>query len=212
MKIRILIADDHRIVRDGLHTLIDRQSDMEVVGEAENGSSAVRLTEQLNPDLIIMDVSMPDLNGIEATRDILAENPDAKVLALSMHSDRRYVTEMMQAGALGYMLKDCAFEELAAAIRSVNSNRQYLSPAISLTRAVRDPRRKEELTEPSLSKRQFDILRLLTEGKTISQIASVLKISPRTVETHRRNMIIKLDVNTTADLVRYALKEGICSA
>ncbi|MEW6214862.1 MAG: response regulator transcription factor, partial [Nitrospirota bacterium] len=131
MSIRILLADDHKIVLDGLHALLEKQPGMEVVAEAEDGRKTVQLVQKLLPDVVIMDIAMPDLNGIEATRQIVAETPNVKVVALSMHSDRRFVVEMFKAGALGYLLKDCAFEELANAIRSVVANRLYLSPKIA---------------------------------------------------------------------------------
>lgn len=131
MSIRILIADDHKIVRDGLHILIDRQIDMEVIGEAKNGQEAVELTKKLRPDVVIMDISMPDMNGIDATRLISEENCDVKIIALSMHSDRRFVVGMLEAGASGYLLKDRAFSELAGAIRLISENNSYMSPEIS---------------------------------------------------------------------------------
>ncbi len=131
MKIRVLIADDHRIVRDGLRTLIKKEKDMEVVGEAEDGRAALDLTRKLKPDVVIMDITMPDMNGITATRKILDDLPEVKVIALSMHSDRRFVAGMIEAGASGYLLKDCAFEELAEAIRTVHSSETYLSPQVA---------------------------------------------------------------------------------
>jgi DNA-binding NarL/FixJ family response regulator len=131
VSIRVLLADDHRIVRDGLRTLIMKQKDMEVVGEAEDGRTAVAMTKKLLPDVVIMDITMPDMNGITATRKIVGEIPGVKVIALSMHSDRRFVSGMLDAGALGYLLKDCAFEELADAIRMVHSNERYLSPQVA---------------------------------------------------------------------------------
>ncbi len=131
MTIRVLLADDHRIVRDGLRTLIKKQKDMEVVGEAEDGRTAIELTKELLPDVVIMDITMPDINGIKATQKILADVKGVRVIALSMHSDRRFVSGMLDAGASGYLLKDCAFEELAAAIRAVHTGKKYLSPQVA---------------------------------------------------------------------------------
>lgn len=211
MGIRILLADDHKIVRDGLRTLIDRQKGMEVVGEAENGRTAVALARKLSPDVVIMDVSMPDMNGIEATRQISRETRGVKVIALSMHSDRRFVTGMLEAGASGYLLKDCAFAELANAIRCVADNKSYLSPGISDI-VVRDYLQKASgkgiKSAPTLSNRERELIQLLAEGKSASDIASMLHISIKTVETHRRNIMIKLDISTMAELIKYSLREG----
>jgi two-component system, NarL family, response regulator NreC len=211
MGIKIIIADDHKIVRDGLKTLIDRQKGMEVIGEAENGRTAVALTRKLLPDIVIMDVSMPDMNGIEATRQIIKEVRGVKVIALSMHSDRRFVTGMLEAGSSGYLLKDCAFEELAKAIRCVADNKSYLSPGISDI-VVKDYLQKVSgnggSSSPTLSNREREIIQLLAEGKNASEISSLLHISVKTVETHRRNIMIKLDISTMAELIKYSIREG----
>jgi len=213
MKIRVLIADDHQIIRDGLHELLDKQPDMDVVGEAEDGRKALRLVDTLSPDVVVMDVSMPELNGIEATRRITAERTDVKVIALSMHSDRRFVTEMFKAGASGYLLKDCGFNELARAIREVASDRTYLSPAIAdavIREYVRNlPSAEGETVFSSLSDREREVLQLLAEGVSTREIAEKLFVSGKTVETHRQNIMRKLDLRSVAELTKYAIREGL---
>ena len=214
MNLRILLADDHKIVCEGLRTLIEKKPGMEVVGEAENGRMAVRLAQELSPDIVIMDVAMPDLNGIEATRQVLNNGPKVKVIALSMHSDRRFVVQMLKAGASGYLLKDCAFEELTNAIRAVVANRTYLSPKIADT-IVKDYTRLFPKTEFSvfsiLTPRQRQVLQLLSEGKTTCQIASHLQVSVKTVETYRQQIMEKVDIHSIAELTKYAIREGLTS-
>lgn len=210
MSIKVLIVDDHKIVRDGLRILIDKQNDMKVVAEAEDGQVAIKLAKKLLPDIVIMDITMPGMNGIDATRRIISENPAIKIIALSMHSDKRFVTGMLDAGASGYLLKDCAFNELAGAIRRVSANHLYISPGIP--DAVADSANGIQSRRPStLTKREGEILRLLADGKTTRQIAAVLKISSSTIQTHIRNIMLKLDLSSTAELIKYALKEGIIS-
>jgi len=209
MSIKVLIVDDHKIVRDGLRILIDKQSDMKVVAEAEDGQVAVRLAKKLMPDIVIMDITMPGMNGIDATRMIISENPSIKVIALSMHSDKRFVTGMLEAGASGYLLKDCAFNELAGAIRRVASNHLYISPGIPDAVAGSVASNPQSSKPATLTKREGEILRLLADGKTTRQIAAVLKISSSTIQTHIRNIMLKLDLGSTAELIKYALKEGI---
>ena len=212
MNIKILLADDHKIVCEGLRTLIEKKPGMEVVGEVENGRMAVRLAQELSPDIVIMDVAMPDLNGIEATRQVLNNGPKVKVIALSMHSDRRFVVQMLKAGASGYLLKDCAFEELTNAIRAVVANRTYLSPKIADT-IVKDYTRLFPKTEFSvfsiLTPRQRQVLQLLSEGKTTCQIASHLQVSVKTVETYRQQIMEKVDIHSIAELTKYAIREGL---
>ncbi len=210
MSIRILIADDHKIVRDGLSGLIRTQKDMEIIGEAENGMTAVKLASKASPDIVIMDVSMPDLNGMEATRKIISAAPNAKVIALSMHSDRRYVLGMLEAGVKGYVIKDSAFAELAGAIRAVSANKSYLSPGITDI-VVNAYAGNGEFKCNALSNREREVLQLLAEGRTVKKISELIHISIKTVETHRRNIMVKLDLKNSADLIRYALKEGFSS-
>ncbi len=212
MSIKVLVADDHKIVREGLRTLIEKQSGMEVIAEAENGRMALKLIKKLSPDIALMDIAMPDLNGIEATRQIVAEAPSTKVIALSMHSDRQFVTRMMSAGASGYLLKDCAFEEVARAIRSVMARQIYLSPEI-VSIVVKDFLRRSEPSDSMLSSvmspREREVLQLIAEGKTTKQIALRLHISAKTVDTHRRNIMDKLDIHSVAELTKYAIREGL---
>jgi DNA-binding NarL/FixJ family response regulator len=214
MSIKILLADDHKITRQGLRSLLDKEADMQVVAEAEEGRTAVRLVRELLPDMVIMDVTMPDLNGMEATRQIVAAFPDVKIIALSMHSDALFVTEMLRSGASGYLLKDCAFEELVRAIRTVTTGRTYLSPAISGV-VVDDYLHRLSKADFSgsdiLSNREREVLQLLAEGKSTKQIALKLHISAKTVETHRRQIMDKLDIHSIAELTKYAIRKGFTS-
>lgn len=214
MRIRILIADDHKIVRDGLRSLLEKQPNMEVVAEAENGRKAVSLAIRRRPQVVIMDISMPDLNGIEATRQMLKELPDLKVIALSMHSDRRYILGMFQAGAAGFLLKDCAFQELASAIDTVAANKPYLSPSIARTVLedfVRGPASSRPSAPDVLTAREREVLQLLAEGWSTKKIASHLHVSAKTVETHRRRIMEKLGLKGIAELTKYAIREGLTS-
>ena len=212
MSIRILLADDHKITRQGLRSLLEKQSDMQVVAEAEDGRTAVRLTQELSPDVVIMDVSMPDLNGMEATRQIVSKSSNVKVIALSMHSDLQFVAVMLRSGAAGYLLKDCAFEELAGAIRTVVANQTYLSPTISGP-VVDDYRHRLSKADVSdvdiLTDREREVLQLMAEGKSTKQIALKLHISVKTVETHRRQIMNKLNIHTIAELTKYAIRKGL---
>jgi DNA-binding NarL/FixJ family response regulator len=214
MSIRILLVDDHKIVRAGLRALIEKQSGMEVIAEAGDGRSAVQMVQELLPNVVIMDIAMPDMNGIESTRQITATAPNVKIVALSMHSDKRFVAEMLKAGAAGYMLKDCAFEELANAIRSVIANRTYLSPKIADI-IIKDYTRLFPKTEFSvfsiLTLREREVLQLLAEGKTTKEISSSLNISAKTVETYRKQIMDKLDIHSIAELTKYAIREGLTS-
>jgi DNA-binding NarL/FixJ family response regulator len=213
MSIRILIADDHKITRQGLRSLLEKEDDMEVVAEAEDGRSAVKLVSEVQPDVVIMDVSMPDLNGIVACRQVVGESDNVKVIGLSMHSDRLFIAEMLKSGASGYLLKDCAFEELARAIRAVYNGNSYLSPGISGVVIDDYIHRlsKEKVTNKGdvLTERETEILQLLAEGKSTKQIALKLHISVKTVETHRRQIMNKLDIHTVAELTKYAIKKGL---
>jgi two-component system, NarL family, response regulator NreC len=214
MSIRILLADDHRIMRDGLRVLLEKQPDIEVAGEAESGRSALRLARELSVDMVIMDIGMPDLNGIDATREIIAIVPGIKVIALSMHSDKVFVGEMLKAGASAYLLKHCAFEELAQAIRVVNSGQFYLSPQITGL-MIQEYLRQMPDDNPSvftvLTAREREVLQLLVEGKSSRQIASCLNISLKTVETRRQQIMSKLNINNLADLIKHAIREGLTS-
>jgi two-component system response regulator NreC len=211
MGIRIIIADDHKIMRDGLRTLLDQEPDMEVAAEAENGREIVQLVQKWKPDVVIMDVSMPELNGFEATRQILQKKPDVKVVALSMHADKRFVAGMFDAGAKAYLLKDSAFSQLAEAIRNVHSGRTYLGDHISDV-VVREYVNLLNRREPEmLTSREKEILQLLAEGKTTKEAAAQLRISIKTIETHRQHMMEKLNIFSVAGLTKYAIREGITS-
>ncbi|MFZ5447248.1 MAG: response regulator [Thermodesulfobacteriota bacterium] len=214
MGITILLVDDHKILRQGLRTLLAKEPDMEVVAEAEDGRDAVRLVRELSPKVVIMDVGMPDLNGIEATRQILQESPETKVVALSMHSDRRFVSNMLKAGASGYLLKDSAFEELATAIRMVMARKTYLSHEIAHV-VVKDYVQGGSKDDPSvfsvLSPREREVLQLMAEGKTNRQIAEILNVSLKTVETHRQQIMNKLEIHNIVELTKYAIREGLAS-
>ncbi|MEJ5330576.1 MAG: response regulator transcription factor [Desulfobaccales bacterium] len=214
MKTRIIIADDHMIVRQGLATLLAKEPDMEVVAEAENGREVVQLVKELRPDVVIMDVNMPDLNGIEATRQVLAAFPETKIIALSMHADRRFVVNMLKAGSSGYLLKDCAFEELAAAIRLVMANKTYLSPGVSnivIQDYVQGLSAPRSSAFTMLTPREREVLQLMAEGKPTGQIAEQLHISVKTVETHRQQIMHKLGIHSIAELTKYAIREGLTS-
>ena len=214
MSTRILLVDDHRILREGLRSLLAQLPGIEVVGEACDGQRAVELALELKPDLVIMDVVMSGLDGVEATRRIRGDCPTVRIIALSMHSDRRFVSEMIRAGALGYLVKDSAFEELHQAVRSVMDNRPYLSAAITGT-LVEDFVRQAGAERPPLSPlqmltaREQEVLRLLAAGKRVKEIAQFLHVSVKTVESHRQNIMDKLEIHSTVELTRYALREGL---
>jgi two-component system, NarL family, response regulator NreC len=212
--IKVLLADDHKIVRDGLRTLLEKHADIAVLGEAEDGREALQLAGKLSPDVVVMDIAMPELNGIEATRQILSEHPGIKIVALSMHSDKRFVSEMLKAGASAYLLKDCAFEELIAAIRTIMKGKIYLSPGIAgvvLADYIRSDRKSEPSVFSQLSDREREVLQLMTEGKTTKEVAAQLNVSIKTVETHRTNIMTKLDIHSIAELTKYAIREGLTS-
>ncbi len=212
MAVRILLAEDHRLVREGLRALLERHRDFEVVGEAENGRQALRLAAELRPDVVIMDVGMPELNGVGAARRLTAEFPAMRVIGLSMHADRRLVVEMLKAGASGYILKDCAFQELDRAVRSVASGQTYLGPAVAGL-VVEDVARRPASADPSplgtLSERQREVLQLLAEGRSTKEIAERLHVSPKTVETHRKRIMDKLRLFTLPELTKFAIREGL---
>lgn len=214
MGIRIILADDHAIVRHGLNKLIQQQKDMEVIAQAADGHSTVELTRELSPDIVIMDIGMPDLNGIDATSQIIHEFPQVKIIGLSMHSGKKFVIEMLKAGASGYLLKDCALEELTTAINVVASGKTYLSPSITdvvVENYVRHSQKKESSAFSLLSQREREVLQLMAEGETTKQIGLKLHISPKTVEGHRLRIMEKLNMDSVAKLTKYAIQEGLTS-
>jgi two-component system, NarL family, response regulator NreC len=207
-RIRILLADDHAVVRQGFKLILSAQSDMEIVGEAGNGREAVELAESMKPDIVVMDVAMPELNGIEATRRLSTSSPHTRVVALSMHKDNVYVREILRAGARGYLLKDSVAADVVNAIRAVARGESYLSPAVS--NAVLDDYRKH-VTNPIdlLSSREREVLQMLAEGKTNKEIAVVLNLSVYTVDAHRGRIMEKLNVHSINELVRFAVRNGL---
>ena len=207
-RIRILLADDHAVVRQGFKMILDAQPDMEIVGEAGNGREAVDLAEQLRPDVVVMDVAMPELNGIEATRRLASSVPHARVVALSMHKDSVYVREILRAGARGYLLKDSGAADLVAAIHAVASGESYLSPAVS--NAVLDDYRRHA-TNPIdlLTSREREVLQMIAEGKTNKEIAGTLNLSVYTVDAHRGKIMEKLNLHSSGELVRFAVRNGL---
>ncbi len=214
MCLRIILADDHSIMREGLCYLLEKQPGMEVIAEAENGRRTVKLCRELKPDVVVIDIAMPDMNGIEATRQIVNESPNIKVIALSMHSNRKFVREMLSAGASGYLLKDSAFEELSKALDTVGNNQTYLSPEIA-DAVVKDYlgyiENDNSAASSILRHREREVLQLIAEGKTTKQIASSLYISEKTVATHRKQIMDKLSFNSIAELTKYAIREGLTS-
>jgi DNA-binding NarL/FixJ family response regulator len=211
---KILLADDHAIVRHGLSESIEQQDDMKVVGQANDGRMTVELAGELKPDIVVMDISMPYLNGFEAAREILRDNPNIKIIALSMHSSKRFVSEMLKAGASAYLLKDCEFDELIKAIRVVAQGKTYLSPTISdvvIDNFVKSDEEETSSVFSTLTQRERQVLQMIAEGNTTKQIANSLFISPKTVEAHRLNVMNKLEIDNVAQLTKYAIQEGLTS-
>ena len=207
-RIRILLADDHAVVRQGFKMILGAEADMEIVGEAGNGREALELAEKWKPDVVVMDVAMPELNGIEATRRMMGSLPHTRVIALSMHKDSVFVREGLRAGARGYLLKDSGASDLVSAVRAVANGEGYLSPAVS--NAVLDDYRKH-VTNPIdlLSSREREVLQMLAEGKTNKEIAGVLNLSVYTVDAHRGHIMEKLNLHSINDLVRFAVRNGL---
>jgi DNA-binding NarL/FixJ family response regulator len=212
---KILIADDHGVVRQGLKALIETEAGIEVVGEASDGQEVVQLAGQLSPDIVLMDIAMPNLNGVEATRLILEDNPHIRIIALSVHSDKHFITEMLKAGASGYILKSCLFDEVLRAIQTVAGSDYYLSPKITDV-VVNDYKYYMTTVNKSaqvrLTPRERQIIQLLTEGKSSKQIALRLHLSPKTVDSNRREIMNKLGIFSLAELTKYAIREGLTSA
>jgi DNA-binding NarL/FixJ family response regulator len=212
MTIKIIIADDHRIIQDSLKPMIERQHDIEVVALADTGRKAVQLTQELKPDLVIMDISMPDLNGVEATIQIVSQCPEVKIIALSMNADRQYVKKMLAAGVSAYLTKDCSLDELIEAIRIVVAGKKYLSPEISsivIEESLAKSSTKGSSASSELTLREREVLQLLAEGKSVNEVSIMLCLSIKTVHTHRTHIMDKLDLHSIAELTKYAIKEGL---
>lgn len=210
--IGVIFVDDHEVFHACIRHLFDSQDKMKMLAVANNGRSAIKLARDLSPDVVVMDISMPGLNGIDATRRILADNPTIKIIALSMHSDRHIILQVLRAGAKGYVLKDSAFDELVSAIQSVYSGSMYLSPKITgLVLEDTLHRGEEDDSGSSLSVREREVLQLIAEGRSTREIADELNLSVKTVESHRAQIMRKLKITTLADLIKYALREGITS-
>lgn len=208
----ILLADDHDVVLAGLRSTLERQPNVRIIGEAADGRAAVQLAQELSPDIVVMDISMPGLNGIEATRQIRGVAPEIKVITLSMHSDRQFVAAALKAGAVGYVLKNSAAAELPKALKAVTRGDIYLSPKITDIVVQDYVRHVPECQRPvseTLTAREREVLQLLAEGQTSKEIASVLHLSPKTVETHRSQIMERLDIHTVAELTKFAVREGI---
>ena len=214
MTTRILIVDDHQVMREGLRALLEHPPQSTVIGDARNGREAVVLARQLQPDVVILDIAMPELNGIEATRKILAQSADLKVIALSMHKDRSYVSGMLEAGASGYVPKESAFEEIAAAIDTVLKGQIYLGASITgivIDDYINLVARQSSAEASPLTDREREVLQLLAEGRKTAEIATTLNVSVKTVETHRRQIMLKLDLHSVAELTKYAIRTGLTS-
>ena len=210
MAVRILLVDDHQVLREGLGSLLEQQPDMEVVGEAGDGMTALRLVRELQPDVIIMDVNMDGMDGIDATRMIHREHPEAKVLALSMYLRKTFVSEMFKSGATGYLLKDNAFAEIVEAIHAVLNGEKYVCAkvaALLVDEYVQDG--QGNLSSAQLTKRELEVIRMLADGKTSKEIALITETSVKTVDACRRRIMRKLDISSVAELVKYAIREGL---
>ncbi len=215
MAISIVLVDDHKVLRHGLSQALKGEADMEIIGQAENGYEAIKLAQELVPDVIIMDIAMPELNGIEAARQILKAYPQIKIISLSMHSNKKFIHEMFKAGASGYLLKDCEYSELIHAIRVVMQNKTYISPSITgvvIENYMMQGADDKKNAFAVLSDREREVLQLIAEGKTTKQIARMLHVSPKTVEGHRTRIMHKLDIDSIANLTKYAIREGLTSA
>lgn len=215
MSIRVLLVDDHQIVREGIRLVLEQESDIIVVSEAENGRVAVQMAHEFNPDVVVMDITMPEMSGITATTHIMQELEGVRVLALSMNSDKRFITEALHAGANGFVLKECASEVLVSAIRTVASGGVYLSPLITgvivndFVRARHEPRIGIRNLRSTLSAREIEVLQLFADGKSTKEIGFILNLSIKTVDAHRQHIMTKLNLASFADLIKYAIREGL---
>lgn len=211
MTIRIVLADDHAILREALRTMLEKEPDLKIVGEAEDGNRAIALVRELSPDILVVDIAMPNLNGVDATARLTARHPGTKVIALSAYADKRFVLEMFKAGASGYVTKAGAGVELLRAIRAVAQNQKYLCPEVAeaVLQHLQDGGMTSSPTTVVLGRREREVLQLLAEGERSAAIASRLNIAVSTVDVHRRNIMRKLNLHTTAELTKYAIREGV---
>ncbi len=213
MKIRILLADDHEMVRKGFRALLEKQSDCEVIGEATDGRETVKMAQELNPDVVVMDISMPNLSGIEATRQIKTHNPSIKILALSVHSRGSVVGQIIQAGASGYLPKSSSVKEFQKAIHTIMRNRTYISPKLmdSMVEYFQEEPAPNRISAENLTPREREVLKLIADGKTTKEISAGLCVSEKTVESHRYQIMHKLGAHNLAELIKFAVQEGIAS-
>jgi len=208
----ILLVDDHPLMRVGVKSILDQRDDIHIVGEAGDGRTALKITEEEKPDIVIMDISMPNLNGIEATRQICKQHPDTRIIVLTVHSSKQFVQKMLKAGAYGYLLKDALYTELEQAIDAVTKDEVFLSSKVARTVVndyISDKSPESNPEFKNLTTREREVLQGLAEGKSAKEIASELYVSPKTIETHRKNIMDKLNIRNLADLIKYAIREGI---
>lgn len=214
MSIRVMLVDDHKILREALHSVLEREKDIQLLEDASDGNEAQRLARTRKPDVVVMDIGLPNVSGIEVTRRLLREHPDIRVLALSTFSDRRMVLQMLDAGASGYIVKSAGRDELLRGIRALAQGRNYLCPEVSavVVDSVRSKRTDDKPEGERLGRREREVLRLLADGSTSPEIAGALHIATSTVEVHRRNIMRKLDLHSVAELTKYAIRNGLTSA
>lgn len=211
MSIKLIIADDHQLFREGLANLLTDCNEIEILAQAENGIEALEKIKRLQPDVVLMDIGMPEMDGVEATRNLLSEFPDMKVIALSMHSDKQFIKGMFEAGAFGYLLKNCAYNELLDAIHTVYSGKKYLSDKITeiMIQDYLGKSEDEQSSNNELTDRESEILKLLAEGFSANDISGKLFVSIKTINTHKQHILEKLSLKSTTELIKYALKKGI---
>lgn len=209
-EIKIILADDHKLLRDGLKNIIEQRSNMHVIGEASDGREAVKKCLKLLPDIIIIDVAMPDLNGIEAAKQIHINNPEIKIIGVSMHSSKEFIQGMFKSGALGYLLKDGDAEELITAITTVMQNKKYLAKNLN-QELLTLLKRGESLEETPLTSREKEVLQLIAEGNSSKKIGDILFLSSKTIDVHRNNIMKKIDLHTIPELTKYAIQKGLTS-
>jgi two-component system response regulator NreC len=212
---RVLIAEDHKMMREGLRSLLQEKTGYECVAEANDGYEAIRKAKEFHPDIVIMDIMLPNLNGIEATRQIKSQQPEIEIVVLSMHATRNYILQVLQAGASAYLLKDSAVEDLAAALVAVGKGGMYLSPAITTAAALKNEAAGISLKNLAdvqrLTKRELQVLQLIADGSSTKEIAATLEVSVKTIETHRKQIMDKLSIRTIAGLTKYCIREGLTS-